>query len=255
MGLAAATAVILWVLPASVLTHFLPDTVKLEELSGTLWHGSAQKLRVEGRDSGSVEWVLHPSGLLYFKLVADLHWVKSGVQIDGSIVLDKSNFEIHNLRGNGPIEDLRDFGVPSGWIGQADIHLNPVAGTFTRITRVSGDIKVEQIASAQIANGTSLGGYNLHFPNNLDPSNSTPLGGSAVDASDIINLSLTDLGGPVEAKASVKLVMTEHTATLTGTVKARSDAPASLQEEIQRLAQMRGRDAQGGVPVDVEFTF
>ena len=49
--------------------------------------------------------------------------------------------------------------------------------------------------------------------------------------------------------------MTEHMATLTGTMKARNDAPAALQEEIQRLAQMRGRDANGRVPVDVEFTF
>ncbi len=245
MGLAVAAAVTLWVLPASMLGHFLPDAVKLEDLSGTLWHGSAEKLRVEGHDTGSLEWVLHPSGLLHFKIVADLHWVKSGVQIDGNIVLDKTNFEIHDLVGSGPIEDLHDFGVPAGWIGQADIHLNPIAGTFTTITRVSGDIKVEQIASAQIANGTSLGDYNLHFPSSSDTS----------EASAAINASLTDLGGPVETIASVKLAMTEHMATLTGTMKARNDAPPALQEEIQRLAQMRGRDANGRVPVDVEFTF
>jgi hypothetical protein len=40
---------------------------------------------------------------------------------------------------------------------------------------------------------------------------------------------------------------------LTGTLKERADAPAALIGQINNIAQLRGRDRQGRVPVDLEL--
>src|ERR1700685_1276171 len=64
IGLAALLAVSIAVLPASVITHFLPPSVHAEDFSGSIWHGSAGKISVNARDAGALEWRLHPAAPL-----------------------------------------------------------------------------------------------------------------------------------------------------------------------------------------------
>jgi hypothetical protein len=45
----------------------------------------------------------------------------------------------------------------------------------------------------------------------------------------------------------------ERTGTLSGTLKERPDAPAELRSQLENLSQLRGRDSQGRIPVDLEF--
>ena len=56
----ALLAVVVAVLPASFANKFLPPALRAEDFSGTLWHGSAGRLTVAGRDAGAIEWQLHP---------------------------------------------------------------------------------------------------------------------------------------------------------------------------------------------------
>src|SRR5271154_5084465 len=56
IGVAAVVGVILAALPASIVTHFLPPGVRAEDFSGSIWHGSAGRLRVNARDAGALEW-------------------------------------------------------------------------------------------------------------------------------------------------------------------------------------------------------
>jgi hypothetical protein len=64
----AVLAVVIAVLPASLANRFLPPAVRAEDFSGTLWHGSAGRITVAGRDAGALEWHLHPLAL--FKLAS-----------------------------------------------------------------------------------------------------------------------------------------------------------------------------------------
>ena len=41
---------------------------------------------------------------------------------------------------------------------------------------------------------------------------------------------------------------------LSGTLRERAEAPPALRSQLQNLAQYRGRDPQGRIPVDLEFT-
>src|SRR3984957_10442461 len=82
IGLAALLAVSIAVLPASVITHFLPPSVHAEDFSGSIWHGSAGKVSVNWRDAGALEWRLHPAALLGLTVLTDLHLGKTGFVID-----------------------------------------------------------------------------------------------------------------------------------------------------------------------------
>lgn len=244
IGLAAVLAVIVASLPASIVARFLPPAIRAEDFSGSIWHGSAGKISVAAHDAGALEWRLHPAALLGMKVSADLHWVKVGFVIDAAVKIDRLGLTARDVKGGGPIEDLDDFGVAPGWRGAASIDFNGLKSDWVRPLAAVGDIRVSNLASSQIAQGADLGGYDLR------------LAEGAIGADGSVSAQLTDTGGgPLDAKAVIRLSTTEHTGMLSGTLKERPDAPAALRSDLEGVVQLRGRDPQGRIPVDLEFTW
>ncbi len=241
IGFAATLAAIVATLPAFIIARFLPPGVAAEEFSGSVWHGSAGKIRVNARDAGALEWWLHPASLLGMTLSADLHWVKVGFVVDAAVKVDRHGFTAHDIKGGGPIEDLRDLGVAAGWRGVADIHLSALQGDFAAPHAAVGDLKVSNLAAAQFADGADLGGYLLQIPE-----------GSAAAGS--ASGQITDTGGPLEAHITLHYTAKDRSLILSGTLRERAEAPPALRSQLQNLAQYRGRDSQGRIPVDLEFT-
>jgi hypothetical protein len=64
LGLIVVSAVVIFVLPASLAARFMPPQIHAEDFSGTLLHGAAGKLSVNARDAGAIEWQVHPLALL-----------------------------------------------------------------------------------------------------------------------------------------------------------------------------------------------
>ena len=243
IGLAAVLAVIVASLPASIIARFLPPVVRAEDFSGSIWHGSAGKISVAARDAGALEWRLHPAALLGLQVSADVHWVKVGFVVDAAVNIDRLGLTARDVKGGGPIDDLRDFGVASGWRGTAGINFSELKSDWVKPLAAVGDIQVSNLASAQIGQGADLGGYDLR------------LAEGAIGADGSVTAQLTDTGGPLEAKAAIRLSTTEHTGMLSGTLKERPDAPAALLSDLEGVVQLRGRDPQGRIPVDLEFTW
>jgi hypothetical protein len=248
IGLAAVLAVVVASLPASAIAHFLPQYVGAEDFSGSIWHGSAGKISIHGRDAGALEWRLHPASLLRAAPAADLHWVKVAMVVDGAVQIDRHGFSVHDAKGGGPIEDLRDLGVAPGWRGTADIDLSTLKGDFAKgdfpkPVAAVGHIQVSNLASVQIAGGAPLGGYDLRFAEN------------AVGPDGTITARLVDTGGPLELQTLIHYSANERTGLLSGTLRERADASATLRSQLEDLSQLRGRDAQGRIPVDLEFRF
>jgi hypothetical protein len=243
IGLAALLAVIISAMPASIVTRFLPPEVRAEDFSGSIWHGSAGNISVNARDAGALEWRLHPAALLGRQVSADVHWVKVGFVVDAAVNIDRQGVSAHAVKGGGPIEDLRDFGVAAGWRGTADINFSELKSDFVRPLAAVGDLKVSNVTSAQIAQGADLGGFDLR------------LAADAVSADGSVTAQLTDTGGPLEVKAVISLSSKERTGILTGTLRERSEAPAALRSDLEGIVQLRGRDPQGRIPVDLEFTW
>lgn len=241
LALVAIGAVVLWMLPASLITRFLPAQIHAEDFSGSIWHGSSGRVSFAARPVGALEWRLHPLSLLSMSLAADVHWVKGASVIDGDISVDRHGFTAHDVRGGGPLEDLRDFGIAPGWSGSTKLALGQVKGTFQSLESASGTVEVTALASTGIARGADLGGYML-----------TLLANSGDADSPVANIK--DTGGPLEAQAEVRYTLASHSALLSGTVKERPEASPALREELNNLAQMKPRDSFGRIPIDLEFT-
>ena len=244
-----ALVVVLIALPASLVKRFLPPPVEAQEFSGTLWHGSAANVIVGGRSVGAVEWRLHPWSLVEFTLAADLHWVKVGFVADGRIDISSRSLTLRDVQGGGPIEDLREFGIPEGWRGTATIKIREFkallangAGSGPSWAAAVGDLEVFNLAARQVAGGADLGGFALHLAN------------SAITPGADATAELADTGGPLEVQATIHFASGGRTGMLSGTVKARPDAPAGLISALESLAQLHPADRRGAIPVDLEFT-
>lgn len=228
-------------LPASLIARFLPAGMRAEDFSGNIWHGSAGKISINGRDAGALEWWLHPLPLLGMTVAVDLHWVKIGFVADAAVTLDRHGFSARAVKGGGPIGDLRDFGVAPGWRGIAELDFSELRGDFSKPLAAVGDVRVSNLTSAQFAGGADLGGYDLHLPQ------------GAVDAAGNVTAQLTDTGGPLDLQAVVRYSAKERTGMLSGTLRERAGASPALLGEINNLSQLRGRDPQGRIPVDLEL--
>ena len=243
IAVVAVVAVAVAVMPASAIGRFLPEAVRAEDFSGSLWHGSAGRIWIGQRDAGALEWRLHPAALLHLSVDAEFHWVKVGFVIDGTASLDRKRFTARDLKGAGPLQDLRDFGIDANWRGSAEIAFREITGTFTQLTSAVGRIAVANFSTPQLAEGADWGGYALE------------LRAGAVTADGGVNAILSDTGGPLEFQGRAHVSPVQRLGTLAGTVKERTGAPLPLRRQLADLAQMRGRDSEGRIPLDLEFTF
>jgi Type II secretion system (T2SS), protein N len=230
-------------LPASLIARFLPPQVHAEDFSGSLLHGAAGRLVLNSHDAGAIEWRLHPAALLRLALVADVHWVKIGFVIDGSTEVDRSGLTAHGVKGGGPIDNLRELGLSSSWRGIATLNFDEIKSDFTKLESAVGKIDVSNLSSTDIAAGSDLGGYVLQLP----------AGAIAADGS--LTAQINDTGGPVELQAQIQFSPASRVGMLSGTLKDRPSASADLRNQLNNLAQLHARDAQGRFPVDLEFTF
>ncbi len=230
-------------LPASLLTRMLPAAIHAEDLSGTVWHGAAGRLEVLGREAGAIEWQLRPGDLLRAQLSLDLHWVKGRFATEGVATLHSGGIQAADIQGGGPIEDLDAKGQEPAWRGTAAIALPRVEADFTHLTRVSGELRLDDLRLLRVADGANLGGYTLHFAS------------TAVAPDGSIDATLADSGsGPLEVVGTVKLTPATRTGLVSGTVRERRP-DTNLARALADIAQMRGRDAEGRIPVDLEFTY
>lgn len=236
-------AVILFVLPASMISHFLPAQVHAEDFSGSLVHGAAGKLTVNAREAGAVEWRLHPLSLLRLAIVADIHWVKVGFLVDGTVNFDRDGIAVHGLTGGGPIDNLSDLGLAAGWRGTASLRFDEIKSDFKKLDSAVGKIEVINLSTTSIADGSDLGGFVLQ------------LDSGAVAADGTITAQLNDTGGPVEAQAQIRLSPATRTGMFSGMLKERPEAAPALRNQLGNLAQLHARDATGRFPVELEFTY
>jgi hypothetical protein len=243
LGLIIASVAVIFALPASLAARFMPAQMHAEDFSGTLLHGAAGKISINGRDAGAIEWQVHPLSLLRLAVVADIHWVKVSFLIDGTVELKVGGLAARDIKGGGPVEDLQSLGFAAGWKGSAALTFSIIKGTFAKLEAAEGKIDVANISSFSIAEGSDLGSYELQ----LGPQSIAPDGS--------ISATVNDKGGPVEAQAQIRFSPATRTGMLSGTLKERPEASPALRNQLSNLSQLRPRDAAGRFPVELEFTF
>jgi hypothetical protein len=239
----AAVGVVASALPARLIAQGLPPAVHAEDFSGSIWHGAAGSVSYAGRNLGAIEWQLDPLGLLHLTANLDLHWVHRGVALAALAAVTRQGATATRIQGGGPIEDLQDVGVAAGWHGSFRVDIDELKTDFQALQAAHGTVTVANIAGAQIAGGADLGNYVLR------------IGDAAADAAGTITGQLSDAGGPLDLKGTITITPQQHTGLISGTLRERADAPAELRQNLADLASMRGRDAEGRIPLDLEFNF
>jgi hypothetical protein len=243
VGVLVVSAAAIFVLPASMITRFLPAQVRAEDFSGTLIHGAAGRISFNARNIGAVEWHLHPLSLLRLAAVADVRWVMVGFVIDGTAEITSSGIAAHEVRGVGPIDSLGGLGVAPGWHGTANLAFTEIKSDFSKLIAAVGKIEVANVSAVGFAEGSDLGGYVLQIP------------AGAVAADGSITATLKDTGGPVELQAQIRLSPAARTAMLSGTLMERPEASPALRNQLAGTAQLRPRDSSGRFPVELEFSY
>jgi hypothetical protein len=161
--------------------------------------------------------------------------------IDAAATIDRQGIVLRGVKGRGSIEDLNDLGFAVGWHGNAQVDFSELRSDFARTLDAVGDIRVSNLTSARIAAGADLGSYELRLPE------------GAVGADGNVSAQLVDTGGPLEVQAVLHYSAKERTGLLTGTIRERPDAPPALHSQLESLSQLRPRDPQGRMAVDLEF--
>jgi hypothetical protein len=243
VAVVVALGVVASALPARLIAHGLPPAVHAEDFSGSIWHGAAGSVSYAGRNLGAIEWQLDPLGLLRLTAKLDLHWVHRGVALAARATVTRQGASATLIQGGGPIEDLQDVGVAAGWHGIFHVDIDKLDTDFQTLQAVHGTVTVEGIAGAPVAGGANLGNYVLR------------VGDAPPDSAGTIVAQLSDDGGPVDLKGTITLTPQQHTGLISGTLRERADAPTELRKNLADLASMRGRDAEGRIPLDLEFSF
>ena len=241
IGLVSAVAFLAAFLPASLALRFMPAGIEAGDASGTLWHGSFASLHSRGRDYGAVEWRLHPGALLRARVSATVRWVKLDFVVDAELEASKSGVAAHQVTGGGSLESLADLGLTHGWSGTAKLALEKFVIIDQKIRAAAGTLSLSGLKSAQFQ-GANLGGFEISFP-----ADAVQPDGSAV-------AQVHDDGGPLQLQGTLSLVPAQGVANFTGTLKERGALPDALRQPLDNLLQLRGRDAQGRIPLDIEFS-
>jgi hypothetical protein len=240
VGVLAAAGFLVFALPASLALRVLPRDMQAADPSGTLWHGSFGQLNIRGRQAGAIEWQIHPLALLSGSLGADVHWVKKGFVADASLEVTRRGISARNIKGGGTLDDVADFGIARGWAGTVEVAIDEFGAADQKVTAAAGSITVNHLSS-RLYGGADLGDFEMRF----EPDAVHPDGTAAA--------TVRDLRGLIQLNGALVIAPAQGLATLSGTLKERGEPPAELRRALNNLVQMRGRDRQGQIPVDLEF--
>ena len=213
------------------------------DFSGSLWHGAAGKILVSGVECGAAEWQLHPLQLLRLQLGVDVHWVKGDFALAASGRIGLHSFEADSISGGGALEELKSMTGLSGWRATVAVDIDRLQGTANQLNAIHGDINVADLRAANIADGIYLGAYTMHFDEHADQTKGA------------VNAQIRDTAGPLEVQAQLTVTPQTHASTLSGTARERASAPPELRTALENLAQLHARDAQGRIPLEIEFSF
>jgi general secretion pathway protein N len=236
VGAAVFVAVGLATLPASLLVGRLPPDLKVEGVSGTVWNGGADAIRLRGAPLGALSWSVEPAALLAGEFAYHIEVTRADGYVRGrigataggalsgrDIGLELPLTTLHpgsakDWRGSlhGTVQSVR---LERGW---------PVAlvGAFqmTGLTPPSSDLPI--------------GDYALEFDGRAD----TP--------SQLVGR-VRDLNAPLVVRAQLVL-RRDRSYALEGEVTPRPDAPPDVSRAVAFLG---APDAAGRRTFEITGTF
>ena len=214
-------------LPASLLASHLPSEVTAEGVSGSVWSGAADVIRLRGQPLGAASWTAEPLALLSGRLNYHVELERPdgfargrlGASLGGALLGEDLEFDLPmSALGGGP--------SGSGWLGSVAAQLKTLRLENGWPVALNGHVTVAKLQppGAQVA----IGSYAIDF----DPPG---------DSGDKLIGRVRDVDSPLLVRAQLVLKH-DRSFSLEGDVTPRPGAP---QEVMQAVAFLGAPDAMG----------
>jgi general secretion pathway protein N len=229
LGIGAFIVFALVTLPADVvLSRITSPAASFSGVSGTLWNGRAQALRVGGMHAGSVEWDLHVLPLFTGQLSADVKVTRTDGFAQGEVAATPSGrLVLEGFTASFPVSALPANVAQGGWSGTLNLKLPRLVLEDGWPTQADGTIEALDLVGP--ANKPAeIGSYKIAFTG----ANASP---------GVLSGALTDLGGPLQVTGTVQL-KPDRSYLVDGLIATRPNAPTAVTNTLQYLGPP---DAQG----------
>ena len=211
--------------PAHVAYHwFAPDTVRLANVEGTIWNGSAAEADLAGLYASQLDWRFRPAALFSGQLGFDLQVnpaggfleTRLGIGAGGRLTLD-------DARGGVALDSLRDYLPLGGISGNVRIDLQHLE--LENGVPVAADGTVELLGLiAQAVAQQPLGDYRAIL-NSTDGA---------------ISGTLEDVSGMLDIAGSIRL-SADRSYVLDGLVAPTAEAPSAMVNQLRILGSPNSR--------------
>jgi len=224
--------------PASLaLSWFAPQNVRAYGASGTLWHGRAPVLVVEGVRLGAVEWDLHALSLLIARLDADVRLTRVDGYANARLsATPAGRVSFTDLDATLPFAALPAGIAPPGWSGTLSLKLAHLS------LEDAWPVDIEGTVDALNLNGPpgrpmNLGNYRITFA-------------PGQTSGETLTGALVDTGGPLQLTGTLQL-KPDRSYVIEGMIATRPDAPPGIANTLQYLGPA---DSQGRRPFSLAGT-
>lgn len=227
------------VLPARWVGGLLPPVAQCTEWRGTVWRGACGQLTVQipGQQPITLEsasWKLQPLRLLRGRLAADVVLEDARGEANGSIEMAPGGLlRLRDVTARARLDPQFPGGLPTGWSGRLDMQSLELDWQVDRLQHLQGEFSFHELRDER---GREIGSFRASFPASEGP----PFKGE-----------LTDLGGPLELRATVELTA-DRNWSLNGTVMARGGDDGGFRRYLEALG---APDASGRYPLSATGTF
>lgn len=243
VGLAAALAIALATLPASLLAGQLARLgLGATVLAGSVWNGRASGLTWRSASLGDLSWSIAPLELLRGRLGGEVLVSRVDGSVSARVSLSTAGvLRLTDAQFGLPIEALSALpvGMPRNWRGE-------VSGRFEEIeirggwpTVLRGTVDMDRLIAPPPRN-VSIGSYHIEIP---DPAATSATSGE-------LHARVTDKDGPFSFAGSFMLAP-DRSFLLEGTLAPRGNTPPQLVRSLELLGPA---DASGRRPVSVSGT-
>ena len=210
--------------------YYSHNTVRLDPLSGSLWHGKGRLViyypQTAPHDFGNAEWRINPLWLITGRVQVELQADKQDMKVKTAFSLGKGTIALKDTDATFPAASISDLYQPAIMIGpQGQIRLTTSDLVFGR-QNVEGSAALEWLAAtSSLSSVQPLGDYRLDI---------TGAGKTA-------NLKLTTLRGDLELTGQGQWQMANGQIQFSG-----SATPHGRIVELDPLLKLFGKDQGGG---------
>ncbi|HXQ30429.1 MAG TPA: type II secretion system protein N [Steroidobacteraceae bacterium] len=224
-------------LPASLLVSRLPPDLKADGVSGSIWSGSADAIRLRGTPLGAINWAADLGALLHGQLAYEIDLSRPDGFVRGHIAASLGNgLTGENISLELPVTTLNPERASTAWQGDLKGTVRLVRVVNSWPTTLAGAFTLSNLKPPGA--DQALGTFAIEF----DPKASTPV--------QLVGR-VSDVDSPLLVRAQL-IIRRDRSYVLDGDVTPRPGAPP---EVARAVAFLGAPDSSGRRQFQITGTF